>query len=68
MGDKNGDTISSDQEEMLTPEESLLLFARNGDVNGVTDLLKKRNRGEIVLDLNCKGRLDNWIRGWGYGV
>jgi hypothetical protein len=44
------------------------LFTRNGDVNGVTDLLKKRNRGEIVLDLNCKGRLDNWIRGWGYGV
>lgn len=44
-----------DGEDMLTPEEHLLLYARNGDVKGISDLLDKRDRKQITLDINCKG-------------
>ncbi|XP_071144219.1 oxysterol-binding protein-related protein 1-like isoform X2 [Mytilus edulis] len=55
--------MSDPEEDTLSPEESLLLYARNGDISGVEGLLEKRNGKQISLDLNCKGNQKS-NRGW----
>jgi hypothetical protein len=44
-----------EEEEEINVSDRLLTAARNGEITVVKDLTDKLKRGEITLDVNCKG-------------
>ena len=49
----------SESEEDMDSEERLLYAARNGEVKTVSMLIEKSSKGEIELNINCKGKIDH---------
>lgn len=54
---------SSEEEEMKVSDcERLLTAARNGEFDVIRDLTTLLKRGEINLDVNCKGLCTGWVQ------
>jgi len=50
-------SITSESEEELPLEESLLVCSRRGQSRILEDILQNRKDGTIRVDINCKGLL-----------
>lgn len=51
--------MSKDHSPGQEAQESLLYSARHGELSVVKALLQAREKGELTLDINCKGELGN---------
>jgi len=50
-------SATSESEEELSLEESLLVCSRRGQTRILEDILQSRKDGTIHVDINCKGSL-----------
>lgn len=46
--------------ECLVPEEQLLKYAREGDLQQIRSLLQAKSHQELDLNINCRGDFANF--------
>ena len=65
---KMNENAESDTDNDIPLEETLLLCARRGQANIISDVLKSKKEGKIEVDINCKGRTDKVVKRWNNGI